>query len=77
MWSFIFVILMFIVFGKILKFAIKATWSIAKITVSLVLLPLALVVLALSGLIVLALPLLFVVGIFAFAVLHRGRRIQY
>lgn len=70
MWSIIFVILMFIVFGKILKFAIKATWSIAKIAVSLVLLPLVLVVLALSGLIVLAVPILIVVGIIAFAVLH-------
>lgn len=70
MWSFIFVILMFIVFGKILKFAIKATWSIAKIVVSVVLLPLILVVLVLSGMIVLALPLLIIVGIFAFAALR-------
>lgn len=70
MWSFIFAVLMFIVFGKILKFAIKATWSVAKIAVSLVLLPLVLVVLVLSGLIVLALPILIVVGIIAFAVLH-------
>ena len=27
MWSIIFVILMLVVFGKILKFAVKATWS--------------------------------------------------
>ncbi len=70
MWSIIFVILMLVVFGKILKFAVKATWSIAKIVVSLVLLPLILVCLVLSGLIVLALPLLIVVGIIAFAVLR-------
>ena len=34
MWSFIFVILMFVVFGKILGFAIKATWGMTKIIVS-------------------------------------------
>lgn len=70
MWSIIFVIFMLVVFGKMLKFAVKATWSIVKIVVSLVLLPLILVGLALSGLIVLALPVLIVVGIIAFAVLR-------
>ena len=70
MWSFIFVILMLVVFGKILKFAIKATWSIAKIVVSLILLPLVLMGLALSVLIVLALPILIVIGIIAFIVMH-------
>jgi len=70
MLSFIFTILMFIVFGKILKFAIKVTWSVAKIVVTLVLLPLILVGLVLSGLIVLALPILIIVGIIAFAVLR-------
>lgn len=70
MWSFIFIILMFVVFGKILKFAIKAAWGITKIAVSLILLPLILVGLVLSGLIMLALPLLIVVGIVAFAALH-------
>lgn len=70
MWSFIFIVLMIVVFGKILKFAVKATWSIAKILVSLVLLPLFLVGLFLSGLIVLAIPILVVVGIIVFVVLH-------
>ena len=70
MWSIIFIILMFVVFGKILKFAIKATWGIAKIVASLVFLPLILVGLVLSGLIVFALPILVVVGIIAFVVLR-------
>ena len=70
MWSIIFIILMFIVFGKLLKFAIKATWGIAKIVVSLIMLPLFLVVLVLSGLLVLALPILLVVGIVVFALLR-------
>lgn len=65
MWTIIFIILMLIVFGKILKFAIKAAWGITKIVVSLVLLPLILVGLALSGLIIVAIPVLVVVGIIA------------
>lgn len=69
MWTLIFVILMLIVFGKLLKFAIKATWGLAKIVCSLVLLPLILIGLALSGLIIIALPVLVIVGIVALIVL--------
>jgi hypothetical protein len=53
---------MFIVFGKLLIFAIKAAWGISKIICSLVLLPLFLVGLVLKGLITIALPILIVVG---------------
>ncbi len=63
MLSFVFTILMFIVFGKLLIFAIKAAWGISRIVVSLVLLPLFLVGLVLKGLITLALPILIVVGL--------------
>ena len=70
MWSIIFIILMFVVFGKLLKFAIKAAWSISKIVVSLIMLPLFLIGFLLSGLIVLALPILLVVGIIVFVVLR-------
>ena len=31
MWTILFFILLFVVFGKLLVFAIRATWSIAKI----------------------------------------------
>ena len=62
MLSFVFTILMFIVFGKLLIFAIKAAWGVSKIVVSLVLLPLFLVGLVLKGLITLALPILIVIG---------------
>ena len=63
MLTFIFTILMLIVFGKLLIFAIKATWSISKIVFSLVLLPLFLVGLVLKGLVTLAFPILLVVGL--------------
>lgn len=70
MLSLIFWILMFMTFGKILKFALKMAWGISKIIVSLVLLPLFLVVLVLKGLMLLALPILVVVGVIALIALH-------
>ena len=63
MWTILFFILLFVVFGKLLVFAIRATWSIAKICFIIGLLPVILVALVLSGLIALALPILVVIGI--------------
>ena len=40
MLTFIFTIFMFLIFGKILVFAVKAAWGISKIIASVVLLPL-------------------------------------
>lgn len=70
MLTFIFTILLLITFGKILGFAIKATWGITKILFSVVLIPLFLVGLVLKGLILIALPILVVVGIISLIVLH-------
>ncbi len=70
MLSLIFWILMFMTFGKILKFAIRAAWGISKIVVSLVFLPLFLVVLVFQGLFFLALPILLIVGIISLIALH-------
>ena len=70
MLTFIFTILMIIIFVKILVFAISATWGIARILFSVVLLPLVLVGLFLKGLIVIALPLLLIIGLIAIFALH-------
>jgi len=70
MLTFIFFILMLAVFGKILKFAIRATWGISKIVFSVVFLPLFLIGLVLKGLLTLALPILVVIGIVALVALH-------
>lgn len=59
----IFIILMFVVFGKLIMLAFKATWGIAKIVCSIVLLPALLIILAVCGLIYVALPILVIVGI--------------
>lgn len=63
MWTIIFIILLFVVFGKILKFAIKAAWGISKIIVSVVFLPVILIAMALTGFISVALVCLVVIGI--------------
>lgn len=70
MLEFLFTILMFVVFGKILIFAFRATWGISKILFSVVLLPLFLIILVVSGLITLALPILIVVGIVSLVTMH-------
>lgn len=53
------------IFGKILFFGIKAAWGISKLLITVVLLPLVLIVMVISGLIYIAFPILLVVGIVA------------
>ena len=50
-------------FGSNLKFALKATWGIAKIILGVIVLPIVLIVFVLSGLLTLAVPILVIVGI--------------
>ncbi|MBR1599081.1 MAG: hypothetical protein IJ661_09250 [Lachnospiraceae bacterium] len=66
MLTLLFVILMFVVFGKILMFALKAAWGISKIIVSVVLLPIILIAMALTGLLSVALVLLIGIGLVSF-----------
>ena len=63
MLNLLFAILMIMVFGKLIGFAIRAAWGISKVIVTSVFLPLILIGLVLGGLIYLALPILFVVGL--------------
>ena len=71
MWLLLFLVLLFMVFGKLLSIALKAAWSITKILVSVVLFPLALVMLVIAGLTYVALPVLIITGV---GVLLLGRR---
>ena len=59
----IFSLLMLAVFGRLLFFAIRLTWGMLRVVLSLVLLPLGLIGLVLKGLIKIALPVLIVIGI--------------
>lgn len=72
MLTLIFAILMFVVFGKLVLLAIKATWGITKVLFSLVFLPIILVLLVVGGLIYIALPVLAIIGIVALLTGPRG-----
>lgn len=61
---------MIMVFGKILLFALRATWGITKILFSVVVLPLVLVFLVLQGLIFIALPVLVIIGLISLITMH-------
>ena len=63
MLTFLFIVLMLGVFGKLLVFAIKATWSITKIIVNIVFLPLVIIGLFVSGLAYAALIVLAIVSV--------------
>lgn len=62
MLTLIFVILMVSVFGKLLLFSIKAAWGITKVLFAIVLLPLALIAMAVAGLMYIALIVLVIIG---------------
>ncbi len=63
MLAFIFMVLLFMVFGKILVFAVKAAWGVTKIVCTVVLFPLILIGMVVGGLIKIALPVLLIVGV--------------
>lgn len=63
MLTFIFSILMIVVFGNIVAFAVKMAWGVSKIVINLVLLPVILIGMVLAGLFWLAIPLLVVIGL--------------
>lgn len=70
MLTFVFGLFMFLIFGKIFLFALKAAWGITRIVCSVVLLPIVLVGLVVIGLIKLAVPILAIIGIIALLKLH-------
>ena len=65
MLSLLFAIGMIWLFGKLFFFGLKATWGITKFLVTIVLLPLVLIVMAVSGMFYIAFIILIVDGIAA------------
>lgn len=65
MLTLLFIVLIVVVFGKLLVFALKASWGIVKVLLTIVFLPLVLVCLVLAGLVYVAVPILLVVGLFS------------
>ena len=60
--SVLFVILMFMLFGKLFMYGIKAAWGFGKFVIGLILLPLIIIGVIAAGLVYLALPLLAFAG---------------
>lgn len=63
MLTFLFFVLLFGIFGKLIWLAVKAAWGISKIVFSIVFLPVVVLLLFFSGLVYVALGLLVVIGI--------------
>lgn len=63
MLDFIFMILMIYIFGKLFFFGIKRAWGLSKFVLTVILFPIILIIMALSGLFYLAFILLIVLGI--------------
>lgn len=72
MLTILFLLLMIVVFGKLIWLAIRAAWGITKVLFSIVFLPIVLIALALSGLMVVALPILIIVGLAALLIPKQG-----
>ncbi len=66
----LFVILMLVVFGNLLVFAIKASWGVIKILFTIIFLPLILIGLVIAGLTSVALPILLVIGVISLIASH-------
>ena len=63
MLTILFFVLFFMIFGKLVGFAFKATWGLMKVMLYIVFLPMILVGMVIGGLINIALPLLLVIGL--------------
>lgn len=66
MFYFLFMILMFYIFGKLFFFGLKAAWGLSKFVLTIILLPITLMVMVSCGLLYFAFVLLIVVGIINF-----------
>lgn len=68
MLTLLFTIALFVVFGNLFTFAIKAAWSIFKIVGVIFFLPVILLGMCIMGLFYLALPVLIIVGLVSLCV---------
>ena len=63
MFYFLFMILMFYIFGKLFFFGMRAAWSISKLLITIVFFPVILLGMVFGGLLYLAFPILLIIGI--------------
>lgn len=70
MFTLLFILFMFMVFGKLFMFAVKTSWGIVKIIFTILLLPLLLLILVFAGMFYIALPVLVIVGVISLVSSH-------
>ena len=63
MFTLLFVLFTFLIFGKLFLFAVKASWGLLKILFTILLVPFVLITLVFAGLFYVALPVLGVAGV--------------
>ncbi|MCI9271712.1 MAG: hypothetical protein HFH11_11325 [Dorea sp.] len=63
MFTLLFVLFTFLIFGKLFLFAVKASWGLLKILFTILLVPFVLITLVFAGLFYVALPVLVVAGV--------------
>ena len=66
MFYFLFMILMFYIFGKLFFFGLKAAWGLSKFVLTIILLPITLILMVSCGILYLAFFLLIVESIISF-----------
>ena len=66
MFYFLFIILMFYIFGKLFFFGLKVAWGLSKFVLTIILLPITLMMMVSAGLIYFAFILLIIIGIISF-----------
>ena len=59
----LFLIFLLGIFGKLFFFGLRAAWSISKLLLTIVFLPLILIAMVFGGLLYLAFPILIIIGI--------------
>lgn len=63
MLTFVFLLLMVVIYGKLFRIALRAAWGVTKILFGLILLPLFMIYLVFSGLLFAAFGILIFVGL--------------
>lgn len=63
MLTLLFFILMFVIFGNLVRIAFRLAWGIMKVVAVLIIVPVVLIVLTVVGMVYIALPVLAVIGV--------------
>ena len=63
MFTLLFVLFTFLIFGKLFLLAVKTSWGLLRIVLTILLLPFVLIILVFAGMFYVALPVLVIAGV--------------